>query len=191
MSLIIATWTGAIATVVLAVGAGLTVLYARKAFREQAREVGLLQKQAEREQEDRRREADARRRAQAALVYVVLDQLAERDQVDYVVGGGVMMPGAPAMVTATVHNTAERPIYDLRVRWLTGVPGVPNGSEHDFGTLGPRSEVVGGLDVQGPVELERIELTAFFRDAAGLSWALLPDGQLEQVLPVSAPAEGA
>jgi hypothetical protein len=182
MWLTIATWTGAIATVVLAVGAGFTVYYARKAFREQSEEVGLLQKQAEREQEDRRQEAESRRRAQAALVYVVLEYQAEQIHRNYA-GGGIMTPGRPSMVTATVHNTAERPIYGLRVQWVTGVPGVPDGSEHHLGTLGPRSEVAGGIDVQGLVELEKIELAAFFRDAAGLSWTLLPDGQLEQVLP--------
>jgi hypothetical protein len=55
VSLIVATWTGAIATVVLAVGAGFTVYYASNAFREQSNEVTLLQQQVGSEQEERAR----------------------------------------------------------------------------------------------------------------------------------------
>jgi uncharacterized protein YoxC len=47
MSLTVPTWIGAIATVVLAVGAIVTVYYARKAFLEQAEEVRTLKSQLE------------------------------------------------------------------------------------------------------------------------------------------------
>lgn len=46
MPLTVPTWIAAIATAALALGAGFTVYYARKAFREQANELGVLQKQA-------------------------------------------------------------------------------------------------------------------------------------------------
>jgi TolA-binding protein len=44
--MLIATWIGAVATAVLAVGAGFTVYYAKQAFEKQSLEVGTLQKQA-------------------------------------------------------------------------------------------------------------------------------------------------
>jgi arginine exporter protein ArgO len=59
MSLIAATQITAIATVVLALGAIITAWFAIKAFRKQTQEVALLQQQAE-------RDIDQRRRAQAS-----------------------------------------------------------------------------------------------------------------------------
>lgn len=44
--MLIATWIGAVAIAVLAVGAGFTVYYAKQAFEKQSLEVGTLQKQA-------------------------------------------------------------------------------------------------------------------------------------------------
>jgi hypothetical protein len=49
MSLLAATWTSAIATVLLVIGAVVTALYARNAYREQSRQTWLLQEQAERD----------------------------------------------------------------------------------------------------------------------------------------------
>ena len=70
MSLLVATWIGALATVGLLVGAGITAWYARKAFREQSHEVALLQEQVKNQQSDRTREAADRRKAQAAKVFI-------------------------------------------------------------------------------------------------------------------------
>jgi hypothetical protein len=92
MSLIVATWAGAIATALLAVGAGFTVYYARKEFREQSREVALLQKQVESEQEQRRREAEEQRRAQAARVYVTTEIVRDDHEAGYPAGPRPWLP---------------------------------------------------------------------------------------------------
>lgn len=55
MSLLVATWIGALTTVGLLVGAAFTAWYARKAFREQSKEVKILQQQAKRDIDDRLR----------------------------------------------------------------------------------------------------------------------------------------
>ena len=58
MSLVIATWTGAIATVVLAVGAIVTSVFATRAFRKQSEEVRLLQQASADQQELARQQAE-------------------------------------------------------------------------------------------------------------------------------------
>jgi hypothetical protein len=59
MSLLVATWIGALAIVGLLVGAAFTAWYARRAFREQSEEVKILWQQAERDIDDRRRDQAA------------------------------------------------------------------------------------------------------------------------------------
>jgi hypothetical protein len=60
MSLFAATWTGAIPTIGLLIGAAVTDWYAHKAFGEQSAEGWPLQKQAERDIEQRRRDQATR-----------------------------------------------------------------------------------------------------------------------------------
>jgi hypothetical protein len=180
--LIVATWIGAIATAVLAVGAGFTVYYARNAFREQAREVALLQKQVESEQGERGREADGRRMAQAARVYITLDVFGGNRASagdEYVAG----RPARPPSVTAFVQNTSEQPVYDLQVHWVCGDEAVQAGSEDLLGTLGPHSEKQVKRNVLDTVTLKEFGPVAYFRDAAGARWTLLPGGELEPVPP--------
>ena len=81
MSLAVTTWIGAIATALLAVGAGSTVYYARKAFTAQSQqlsgqqEINRLQAQEIRESlAERKRDREQRRRAQAAQVFTWPDE---------------------------------------------------------------------------------------------------------------------
>jgi hypothetical protein len=83
------TWIGALATAGLLIGAIVTAWYARKAFREQSKQVKLLQEQAD-------RDIEQRRRAQAAKVFITV--------------GGVP-PHMPEEIR--IFNTSEQPIYDL------------------------------------------------------------------------------
>src|SRR5689334_17670964 len=180
MSLVLPTWIGAIATVVLAVGAGFTVYYARNAFREQSSEVALLKEQVGSEQKERTREAEERRKAQAARVYMTGEVFSgnRASSGNEYVGG---RPARPPSVTAFVHNSSEQPVYDLRVHWVCGHEAVQAGSEDLLGTLGPQSEKQVKRDVPDAMTLEQFGPVAYFRDAAGARWTLLTDGRLEPV----------
>ena len=89
MSLLLATQITAVATAVLAAFAFVTALFAFLAFRKQSAEVKLLQEQAG-------RDVEQRRRAQAVKVYIVT---------------GGRSPTSDD--TVRMSNTSEQPIYDL------------------------------------------------------------------------------
>jgi hypothetical protein len=160
-------------------------VFAIMAFRKQSEEVRLLKDDAEVQACERRREAEERRRAQAASIYVVRE---------YVPGPGVTIGsptlvrhGSPLTVAATVHNAGGRPIYDVRVHWVDGGAVVQAGCEDLLGTIGPgeQRDAPGGFVVP-----DNFVPVAYFPDAAGLRWTLTPGGQLEQadpLLPAGAP----
>ncbi len=131
----------AIGTVVLAMFAVVTAWYARKAFREQSREVRAIEQQVKDGQEVAKRQADllkvqsdqlelqqrqfdedqtGRRRAQAAQIFILIDG-ADRLQ-------------AQATLRAVAHNTSSQPVYDLWVRWRT--------DDGEFGTPGAKPELL-------------------------------------------------
>ena len=147
MSLIAATQFTAVATGVLAAGAIITAIFAIMAFRKQSQEVGLLLRQAAREAEDRRR-------AQAAEVFIA-------------VGG--LTPDIADEVR--MHNSSDQPIYDLAASWADGaelqrVAHLMPGGEYPFFAAAPADAAVppvAWLD---------------FRDAAGLRWRTTSQGQL-------------
>lgn len=112
MSLELAAWATAVATVVLAVFAIVAAWYARKAFRGQSSELVLLQKQAGRDWWERRK-------AQAAQVFVT-------------VGG--LPPKPPDQICLT--NSSGQPVYDL-VAWAGNhepmrVPVLMPGEQNPF-----------------------------------------------------------
>jgi hypothetical protein len=175
-----AAWISAISTVGLLIGAVVTAVFAIRAFREQSREVGLLQEQVVAERTEREREAEERRRAQAARVYVTLSRFRGRranSGNEHVGGIGARAPS----VSVTVHNTSEQPIYDLRVHWIADTPAVQVGAEDLRGTLGPHEEVRAEREIPEGVAPEHFTAVACFRDAAGARWTLGPLGDLDPV----------
>ena len=127
----------AIGTVVLAVFAVVTAWYARKAFREQSKEVRAIEQQVRDGREVAKQQADllkvqsdqlelqqrqfdddqsGRRRVQAAQVFILID--------------GTDRLQAQATLRSVAHNTSSQPVYDLWVQWRTD-----NG---EFGTPGAR-----------------------------------------------------
>jgi hypothetical protein len=111
MSLLVATWTGAIATAVLAIGAGFTVYYARNAFQAQSEEVRLLQRQVNAQQADAERFALQLERQQADAVGVRWrpgHSVKNSASPDLTYSGRVMI----------VENKSERPIRDVTCRVL-------------------------------------------------------------------------
>jgi hypothetical protein len=169
------TWITAIATAVLAVFAIITAIFAIKAFRKQSAEVGLLQKQAE-------REAEERRWAQATLVYVSA-------KIIYARSGAVADDAAAGPITtalavaAEVHNTSEQPVYDSRIHWVVKARGGPvqAGAEVTVGTLAPGGYHRNQREVPDGTAADRFIPVAYFRDARGLRCTVLPDGHLAPV----------
>jgi hypothetical protein len=199
MSLTGATVFVAIATTVLAVGAFITAVFAILAFRKQSKEVGdqasmlkvqsgqleeqrkinteqteVLQLQATelRESiEERKRETEQRRRAQASRVFIWEER--GEDEVNFPAGS----PPAP-WVTAYVVNTSQQPVYNVIISWHLGhrperrrhlSPLMPGAEEKDTRSVPPDTDPA----IFGAV--------AFFRDAAGVTWRTRPDGQLEEI----------
>jgi hypothetical protein len=154
MSLLVATWTGALATVGLLVGAAFTAWYARKAFREQSEEVKILQQQA-------KRDIDYRRRDQAAHVFAWAELRPYDDD-----------PG-DMRAAACLRNTSQQPVYNVRLGW--GADG-----QQTWRVLLPGEErVIPGAG--SAVADGTVPVWAEFRDAAGISWHTTSDGELGPV----------
>ena len=136
--MLVATWVLAIATVLLAVGAGFTVLFAKRAFDEQTKELRTLEaqlkvsrdqfeeekqlnaKQADvldLQQQDLRESLEQRQRAQSALIYVTNDYFAGRNRgaSEEIVSERT---AEPPTVMATIYNASPQPIYDVRIMWV-------------------------------------------------------------------------
>jgi hypothetical protein len=175
----------AIATVVLAVFAIVTAWYARKAFLKQSKEVtdqaGMLAVQSAQLEEqktinaqqievltlqaaelresyfERKREKAAREEAQAARVFA----------------GAPKAPGL--MVNPYVKNASDFPVYNAQLWYI--IPGSPPEPEH-IGMVMPDEMRSGDMRTFNDVQ-DAIDGTVLtFRDAAGLHWIRLPDGEL-------------
>src|ERR1700729_1739148 len=100
----------AVATAVLAVFAIVTAWYARKAFRKQAEEVGLLLEQNKRDTEERRRE-------QAARVFLGAP------------------PDTGVLVSPYARNASDLPVYQVRIRYFE--PDNPLPQPDELGVIAP------------------------------------------------------
>jgi hypothetical protein len=183
------TWLTAIFTGVLAAGAIVTAVFAYFAFMKQSQEVRILQAQAARGEQDSRREAQERRRERAASVYLTTESIGAvrpRSEPGF---ADLRLARNPAVGVA-VHNSGRQPIYDVRVHWIDSGGGAQAGAEDVLGTLAPENEREITRDLPAGVDYEHLIPVAYFRDAAGLRWTLLPDGHLDEVdklLPAGAP----
>jgi len=160
MSSLAADWTSALANVALVVGAGITAVYAVKAYRKQSDQTRLFQKEALRDMEQRRR-------AQASHVFVWVEQRAHN--------GNPEDMGA----AACIRNTSGQPVYDIALglgdredqRWAVLMPG----DEHVLPGLG--TAFASGQRA----------VWAAFRDSAGIRWRTTAGGQFAETWP---PAPG-
>jgi hypothetical protein len=168
MSLIAATQITAIATVVLALGAIITAWFAIKAFRKQTQEVALLQQQAE-------RDIDQRRRAQASQVFLEVRSLATK--------GFVTSGDPPEPYGASAHNLSSLPVYQLSVIWT----GWYEPGRDPIGRLISASELQPLANRLMPGKTTAARHTPedavphpwlLFRDAAGVEWLTDTDGHL-------------
>jgi hypothetical protein len=152
MSLLGATILTAIATTVLAVGAIVTAVLAGLAFRKQSQEVGLLLEQNQ-------RDADERRRTQAARVFL-----------------GVPAEGDP--VSPYVKNASEFRVYEVDVWYWEPRDAFRVAGPDSLGNImpGETRSAIRAFRRAYPdgVLLENIFLT--FTDAEGLDWIRTPTG---------------
>jgi hypothetical protein len=141
----------AIATAVLAVGAIVTAVFAYLAYRKQSQEVDTLVQQNE-------READGRRRSQAALVFL-----------------GVP-PGEAHPVRPYAQNASGLPVYDAQLWYFVG--SINLAGPDNLGLILPGQTVAGSRDFAASDALTKTWLT--FQDAASALWIREPTGVLKE-----------
>jgi hypothetical protein len=203
----------AIATAVLAVFAIVTAIYAVRAFRKQSQEVhdqaSMLHIQSDQLEEqrkinaeqtrvlalqaselteslsERKREAERRRSAQAAQVFI--SQQHEPDSHYHSLTGwddeghgrwvSIREPDH-IRAKVTVVNASDQPIYDAELYWRHGsaMHGEPN--PEPLGTIMPGEDT--DLEREFPLDanMDVSGAILMFRDAAGVEWIRRRDGGL-------------
>jgi hypothetical protein len=132
-----------------------------------ARQAGVLDLQAKELRESldqRKRNTEARRRAQAAKIFLT----------GAPTGPGITFGGPlpPPTTTATVVNSSDQPIYDAELHWpATSLQG-SHGS-HLFGTIVPGGKQQYWLP-------PNVGFSLWSRDAAGIKWILPSDGRFRE-----------
>jgi hypothetical protein len=205
--LAIATIVLAVATILLAVGAFFTVLYAKRAFKDQSKELQTLADQLEvsreqfdeqkrlnvrqtdvldLQQQDLRESLEQRQLAQAALIYVTNDYFSGRSSgsSEELIAGRT---AKPPTVTATIYNASPQPIYDVRVMWMDARDLKEAGDLDFLHTIRPGEHGVAERELPPGGRSDAAIPVAYFRDAAGRRWTLLQDGYLDRVEPGNGP----
>lgn len=190
MSAIAAAQLTAVATLVLAVFAVVTAVFAYLAFKAQSEQVSALKDQVKaqqtlnekqtpvlelqaqelresmddrkREADERKREAAERRRSQARHVFLGVERV------------GLNMPTG---ITATVRNSSNEPIYELRFGWYKGV-AADGSDELEPMTLLPGEEAAATHEFPAGTNMNVVGATLIFRDTAGILWRRRLDGTL-------------
>lgn len=198
MSLELATWVTAVATVLLAVGAGITARFAYQALQKQSDEVKAIEQQVTDQREltakqadllkiqsdqlelQRRqfeRDQDERRRAQAAQVYMwqTVGQVKVNEEAT---------PGTT--VAAYVRNTSPQPVHELIFHWeaYTGdaSPGIGETFSDNVPLMpGSTARAIWPEELGFPFSLDDVDAVAIFRDYAGVWWRTEPNGHLEEL----------
>jgi hypothetical protein len=182
LSIALPTWIGAIATVVLAVGAGFTVYYARKAFREQSEEVRILRQESE-------RDIQQRRRSQASRVFIHQEAApAEHDsqmaaaQMDAAIRS---RDETMTLVAARLSNSSKQPVYDIAIRW--SISGGPLGGLHVAPHLMPGKEHLCIQSWTPSAGITGLAVKVEFSDAAGVRWRATDRGELAELCSATRP----
>jgi hypothetical protein len=162
MSVVFATQLTAVFTAILGVGAIVTGILAGLAFRKQAQEVGLLLEQ-------NKRDAEERRRAQAAQVFTGTPQRTRED----------------TGLRPYVMNASDSPVYDARL-WRADSDGLPE--PDDLGVIMPRENISSDRGpIYGTRDTALWDAILTFTDAAGYRWIRMPDGALTEQSRATAP----
>lgn len=192
MSLLVATWTGAAATVGLLLGAVITSIFAIKAFDKQSQEVGLLQQELADQREANRQQAEVLK-LQARDLRESLDERQQdreqkrRDQATRVFTWVNVAQDHPRLYYVTVRNASDRPVYNLGVS-LQYRRGADSGSyryqSEPVTTLMPgqteRIPAERGVELPGPADPSAVSSTVYFYDAADVAWTVTSDGKISE-----------
>jgi hypothetical protein len=142
--------------------------------------------------EEREREAEQRKKAQAAKVFVkqansvyIPDDLSEISETFDETDAWTDITKAEAeggwqVAEITVVNTSDQPVYDPKLRWHRGSTGHGFPNPEPIETIMPSGEIKRvrrfpldtNMDVSGAILM--------FRDAAGVRWIRRPDGGLAE-----------
>jgi len=195
MSVAVPTWIAAIAAVILAAGAVITAIFAIRVFDRQAQQLRDQEKVNAKlaevlplQAEELRDSLRARKRAQAAQIFIEVDRIPPASAVTAEPGQDEPARPSPWRLVARVHNTSSQPIYDLHVIWQRGMVrmGKPDraarlmpGGDASFERLEPQEASL-------PVDPGMLGAFLAFRDAAGVRWAVREDGTLTDT---SAPSQ--
>jgi hypothetical protein len=148
----IATWIAAVATVVLAIGAIVTAMYAIKGYRKQSQQTRLFQQQVD-------GDIAQRRRSQASQVFAWIEPRPfEGNSEDL-------------RLTGCVRNTSQQPVYDISLNLEDKMGGGKP-------VLLPNEEM--SLPGLGLAFAKGESVWARLRDAAGVHWRVDANGQLAE-----------
>jgi hypothetical protein len=172
MSLIASSDITAVATLVLAVGAIVSAIFAFLAFRKQSEEIRVQRMELERAASDRRR-------AQASQIFIesTVEELGFLAALASGRKSSPLLGRNPARFVATVRNISDLPIYDVGATWPTGTINQEKDDGLVFAIIKPgRSE---RFTFRGHLlESTYPEVIVFFRDSAGAHWQADDKGHL-------------
>jgi hypothetical protein len=140
-----------------------------------ARQAEIQQLQADELREslrDRKREAAERFRAQASKVIV-------KERRNAIIDNPVGADGT--YIHVDVINKSSDPIYDLELRWCTGVPGYEGPDPEKLGMVLPGKTESKSRGFPKDIDLSRCGSEVTFRDAQGAWWVASPDGSLSEM----------
>jgi hypothetical protein len=199
---------GDVPTYGLLIGAGWTAWYATRAYRQQVKANGLLQRQLADQRglivqqtevlglqaEDLRQslaeragQADRAVEAQARLVYVSQEHLGRDPRVPQATAYFDALKGVnrnpPPVVAVTLRNGSDQPVRDVAITWrATGVAQQKLGEEERPGQLLPGTEFTAYAEVPAAVSTEQVMVWVTFRDSEERTWLRKADtGELVRV----------
>lgn len=189
MSQDVSTWIVAISNAILAIGAIVTSIFAIKAFLTQSQQLTDQRTINSLQAHEIEASLSQRKRAQAAEVFIELRHDPPPSWVT--VNPAAFDPDAlPWHYTAAVSNTSTRPIYDVKIHWTSGNASV--GTPASVPRIMPGQSETFDCEIyltSQPIDPDTASALLRFRDAAGITWQLTPDGILQD-LPPSSTEEG-
>jgi hypothetical protein len=133
--------------------------------------------------EQRRQDAEAKRRAQAEDVFLVqsIDGNSATAWISaYQQHLNANAPGRVS-VQASVVNSSGRPVYDVELLWHLGSAGHGEPNPEPLGTLLPHQQLNRARDFPGDTNMEVSGAAVRFTDVAGVRWLRRIDGYLGEV----------
>jgi hypothetical protein len=95
----------------------------------------------------------------------------------------VIMVSREPSITATVHNSGKQPIYDVRAHWVDASSGVQAGAEDKLATIAPLNKENARRTLPAGTTEPPLIPVAYFRDAGGVRWTMLDNGEFDEVDP--------